>query len=101
MKGNVRMTTPENDLKKAIRDYLKSEGIYRVYIPGTAYGDVGAPDIVACHKGKFIGIEAKVGTNKLSKWQEKHKRGILASNGIHIEARSVDDVRMVIESLDN
>lgn len=92
--------TPEGDLKREIREYLKAKGVYRINVPGGGYGDVGAPDIVACYKGRFIGIEAKVGRNTMSAWQKRHMKGILDAGGIHIEARSLKDVQDVIESLD-
>ena len=52
----------------------------------------GIPDIISCYKGKFIGIECKVGKNKMSKVQEEHRDMILSAEGIHILAYKLEDV---------
>lgn len=93
-------TTPEGLLKKRLKDLMNERGAYSTPIPGGAYGSPGAPDLVACYKGQFIAIEAKVGYNKLSHWQTIHKKRIEESGGIYIIAYSVDDVASVLDALD-
>ena len=61
----------------------------------------GIPDIISCYKGLFIGIECKIGKNKMSKLQEEHRDQILAAGGIHILAYNLDDVKKIIEKIDN
>lgn len=68
-------------------------------VPGGTYGKKGIPDILVCYKGRYIAIEAKTHEGKFSKWQNTRKAQIEAAGGIVIYARSVDDVRRVIESL--
>ena len=82
------------DLIKAIRDildYCKYEH-YKNW--GGPMGQKGLPDITALepNTGRYIGIEAKVGRDKLSDDQIKIKGKILRSNAIFIEARTVDDL---------
>jgi hypothetical protein len=43
---------------------------------------IGVPDIVACYKGAFIGIECKAGDNKPSVLQEKNLQHIQDNQGI-------------------
>ena len=43
---------------------------------------IGVPDIVACYKGAFIGIECKAGDNKPSVLQEKNLQHIQNHEGI-------------------
>lgn len=93
------MTTPEGVIKKAIKDYLRGEGITFMMVPNGSYGSTGAPDIVACYDGRFIGIEAKTVTGRQSDWQKKYQSDIEASGGIYILARSVDDVKGLIDEL--
>lgn len=93
-------TTPEGLLKKRLRDLMNERGVYSTPIPGGAYGSSGAPDIVACHKGKFIAIEAKVGYNTLSHWQKVHQKRIEEAGGVYIVAYSVEDVASVLDALD-
>ena len=61
----------------------------------------GIPDIISCYKGLFIGIECKIGKNKMSKLQEEHRDQILAAGGIHILAYNLEDVKKIIEKIDN
>jgi hypothetical protein len=42
------------------------------------------PDIVACCKGRFIGIEVKAGKNTLTKLQDKNLMDIVSSGGIAV-----------------
>lgn len=92
------MTTPEAKLKADIKAYLKTlPNIFFHSIPGGAYGKVGAPDIVVCYKGRYIGIEAKTYEGRFSDWQKTRKAQIENAMGTCIFARSVDDVRKVLE----
>ena len=93
------MTTPEGRLKKAIKALLDERGAFWSMIPGGAYGKTGDPDMVACYRGRYIGIEAKAGTSQ-SKWQKIREAQIKASGGIYIKAESVDDVRIVLDDID-
>lgn len=59
-----------------------------------SYGIPGEADIQGIIKphGKFLAIEVKTGKGKLSVKQKKWKDMILKYGGVHIEARSVDQV---------
>ena len=57
--------TPEAKVKNKAVKQLKELGAY-YFFPATAgFGKSGVPDIVACYKGMFFGIECKAG-NSLS-----------------------------------
>lgn len=87
----------ETNLQKKIQEYLVSKGAYEFKVHGSAYMKAGIPDIISCYKGRFIGIECKVGKNKMSKVQEEHRDQILAAGGIHILAYKLEDVQKIIE----
>ena len=91
----------ESKLQKKIQDYLESEGAYCFKVHGSAYMKAGIPDIVACYRGAFIGIECKVGKNKMSSLQEEHRDQILRAGGIHILAYKLNDVKQLIEIFKN
>jgi hypothetical protein len=61
--------TPEGKIKKRIKDVLKKVGAYYVMPYGAGYGNAGAPDFIVCVQGRFIGIEAKAGSNKATALQ--------------------------------
>jgi len=56
--------TPEKKVKDAVTEILKKRGVYYFYPVTAGFGRSGVPDIVGCHRGKFIAIECKAGNNK-------------------------------------
>ena len=50
----------------------------------TGYGRSGVPDIIACYKGKFIGIECKSGDNKPTLLQLRNIEHIKRNQGLAI-----------------
>ena len=73
--------TPEAKVKKRVVAVLKEHGAYYFYPVTGGYGRSGVPDIVACWKGRFIGIECKAGDNTTTPLQEKNLREIRESGG--------------------
>ncbi len=57
------------------------------------YGLVGSPDILACIKGRMVGIECKVGRDWQRHPQKQFAAALERAQGVYILARSVDDVR--------
>lgn len=81
-------TTPEGKVKARLKKALKDRDIYYT-MPFTAgYGASGVPDVLICHKGRFIGIECKANGNKPTVLQGAHIHKINESGGI---ARVVDE----------
>lgn len=56
------------------------------------YGFPGSPDILACINGRMIGIECKVGRDRLSAAQTRFHAALELAGGVYIIARSIDDV---------
>ena len=67
---------------------------------GGQYGTAGIPDIIVCFKGRFVGLEAKVGKNLPTKLQAATIDKIRQAGGTASVVRSVDDVRQIIEGLE-
>lgn len=89
--------TPESKIKKQIKEYIRKVGGYITPIPGGAYGDNGAPDLVACINGRFVAIEAKAGQGEQSPWQKLRQKQIENAGGVYIVAYGVEDVVDAIE----
>ena len=78
------MSTPEVAVKAKVKALLKRHSAYH-FMPAThGYGTSGVPDIVACWRGQFMGIECKAGKGKPTALQLKHLRDIRDSLGIAI-----------------
>ena len=87
----------EKLIENKIKSYLNSKNIYFFKHHGNKFSKVGVPDIIACHNGKFIGIEVKNEIGKTTVLQDLNLEQIKQSGGIAIIARSLDDVKRIIE----
>jgi Holliday junction resolvase len=74
--------TPEAKVKKKVVAILKEAGAYYFYPVTGGYGRSGVPDIIACYKGMFIGIECKAGNNKPTPLQNKNLKDIADAGGV-------------------
>ena len=75
------MTTPEKKVKNKVVSILKEVGAYHFYPVASGYGSAGIPDLVACIRGKFIGIESKANGGKVTALQEKNLMQIINNGG--------------------
>jgi Holliday junction resolvase len=79
--------TPERRVKSACVAVLEKHGAYYFFAPANGYGRSGIPDIVACHKGKFLAIECKAGYNKTTALQEREIANIHKAGGAAMVVR--------------
>lgn len=56
------------------------------------FGLSGSSDIIAVIKGRFVGIEVKVGRDRQRQNQANFAAAVQKAGGLYILARSVDDV---------
>jgi hypothetical protein len=63
------------------------------------FGNSGVPDILVCHKGRFIAIECKAGKGKLTALQQHNLNGIELTGGIVlvINETNVANLQQLIE----
>jgi hypothetical protein len=78
------MPTPEKKVKGHVAEVLTELGAYWFYPATGGYGRNGVPDIVACWNGRFIGIECKAGSGKVTALQERELGRIEDSGGISL-----------------
>jgi len=95
------MDTPEKKVKKRVEAILKAYGAYYFYPVTGGFGRSGVPDIVACIRGRFIGIECKAGKNKPTALQEKNLKEIREAKGLAfiVNEESVGAFEHVLEVL--
>lgn len=85
--------TPEKKVENQIKCYLDKLGAYHVKIHGSAYMPAGTPDILACIKGRFIGIEVKKPNGGVVSALQKLKiKQIKNAGGVALVATSVEEV---------
>jgi len=90
--------TPEKKVKEKVKKKLKELKCYYCMPATGGYGASGVPDIIACYKGTFIGIECKANGNKPTELQQKHLRDISISGGksLVIDETNVDMLQFFI-----
>ena len=95
--------TPEAKVKKKVVRILKEAGPYYFYPVTGGFGRSGVPDVVACYKGRFIGIECKAGKNKPTPLQQKNLDDITKEGGLAyvINEDNVNLVEVVIQKLNS
>lgn len=90
----------EKQIQAKIKTYLENKGAYVVKVIQAT--KAGVPDILACYKGRFIGIEVKTPTtkNNVSKLQQHNLNLIKLAEGRCIVAWDMDMVKDFIEDID-
>lgn len=86
--------TPEKKVKQKVVKILEEAGAYYFYPVSGGYGASGVPDVVACFKSKFIGIECKAGTNVPTALQLKNLAQITKNGGysLVINETNIEDL---------
>jgi Holliday junction resolvase len=90
--------TPEKKVKQQVIKVLKYYGTYYFYPVTAGFGASGVPDIVACYKGRFIGIECKAGKNKPTDLQKRNLDAISECGGIALVINE-DNVADLVSAL--
>lgn len=92
---------PETRLHNAIRDRLQSRGAWVTKIHGGIYSS-GVPDLLACYRGFFLGLEVKLPTNRsqATKLQKAQLRGIRRADGYGYVIRSVEAADKICDAID-
>ena len=65
-------------------ELIRTRGGYAENIWGGGFQSAGIPDILACYKGVFLGIEVKVGKNKPSALQKAKVKLINQAGGLAV-----------------
>jgi hypothetical protein len=97
----IMAMTPERRVKNQVRKLLDKLGAYYSMPVTSGYGNSGAPDFLACIKGRFVGIECKANGNKPTPLQEKNLRDIELSGGISlvVDETNVDNLETKLSSV--
>ena len=89
----------EKWVKQQVVKMLKARNVYYFFPIAGAYTSIGVPDIVACIKGRFVGIECKAGTNRPTELQLRNLEAI-RDNGGHAWVVNENDLETLERNLD-
>lgn len=99
-------TQPEAQLSERITKALKKEArarghelfIFKVH--GHEQQMSGVPDLLACYRGRFIGLEVKMPGNYPSKIQEYRIAQIMAAGGVVVVPYNVAEALKALDEVD-
>ena len=91
-------TTPEGKVKKQVKKILDDLGAYHFSPMMDGFGRSGVPDIIACYKGMFIGIECKAGKNEATALQ-KHNMDLIRQAGGYTTVINESNIQMLLATL--
>jgi len=91
----------EQQYQAKIVKALEAKGAYVVKV--VAASKKGVPDILACYRGSFIGIEVKTPLTRsnTSKLQDYNLKKIMEANGYSIVAVDFSDLEPIFEAIDD
>ena len=95
--------TPEAKVKSLVVTILKSHGAYYFFSSTHGFGRSGVPDITACYRGNYIGIECKAGANKPTPLQDREIAAIHKAGGVAlvINENNMHSLRDLLTRIDN
>ena len=96
------MSTPEVKVKNKVKKLLKENNAYFCMPVSGGFGASGVPDIIACYRGFFIGIECKAGVNTPTALQKKNLQDIVNAGGgvAVVNEDNVEDVEILLRAFD-
>lgn len=92
----------ESVLQTKMLELIRGRGGYAETIWGGGYQSAGIPDILACYKGVFLGIEVKVGKNKPSALQKAKVNMINQAGGLAVVTwDDTEQLKAMLDYIDN
>ncbi|TVR98840.1 MAG: hypothetical protein EA406_05505 [Rhodospirillales bacterium] len=91
----------EADVKREVKKILDDLGAWWFMPVPVGYGKQGVPDFIVCLNTRFIAIETKYGSNKLTAWQERQIDGIDTAGGwtFVINERNIDGLKPALQAI--
>ena len=94
--------TPEVKVKNAVKKLLKENNAYFCMPVTGGFGASGVPDIIACYRGFFVGIECKAGKGKVTALQQKNLDDISKAGGgaVVVNEDNLEDIEVLLRAFD-
>jgi len=89
----------EKWVKQQVVKMLKARHLYYFFPVAGPYQSLGVPDIIACVRGRFVGIECKAGNNRATELQLRNLEAI-RDNGGHAWVVNENDLETLERNLD-
>lgn len=88
----------EKRIENSIKQWLETNNFWLIKIQGGCNApSTGVPDILTCIKGRFVAIEVKTPTGKITKIQQYQIDQINKSGGFSVVVTSLSELRMELK----
>ena len=88
----------EKRIENSIKNWLETNNHWYIKVQGGSNNpSSGVPDLLACIKGTFVGIEVKTPTGRTTKIQDYQIDQINKSGGIAVVITSLEQLRMELK----
>ena len=95
-KLRFKIKISENDIKRAVKDYLSIRGYFHFHILQGLGAYKGIPDIIAIKNNRVLFLEIKRPKGKQSEHQKNFQLFIEGHGGEYYIVRSLDDLIKII-----
>ena len=97
----MRIYKCERDVKTRAKEILVEYGAYFFMPAMNGFGRAGIPDIIVCHKGRFLALECKFGYNKPTPHQALELQAVINHGGeaMVLNEHNVEELRDVLARL--
>lgn len=89
----------ETKIMRDIINYLKDRKIWTLRVNADS-STVGIPDIIACYRGRLVGLEVKTDTGKPTEIQKRTIDEIVKNGGFGGFPTSIADVEFILRKVD-
>lgn len=90
----------EKFLVNKVIDLIISRGGFAVKIWGNPTQEKGIPDVLACYRGQFLGLETKRPGNEPSPYQAYQLGRIARAGGVALTIHTVEQVEELLNRID-
>jgi hypothetical protein len=59
----------------------------------------GLPDVIGIYKGRFIGVEIKIGKDRQSEDQKNREQEIYLAGGVYLIAKTFDQIKPLLDEI--
>jgi hypothetical protein len=102
LSGYPMSTQPESQLSRELIDLIRARGGFAMKIHGGPMMMSGAPDIIACYRGRYLGIETKLphATRGATAIQRHRINQIRKAGGVGEVVRSKEQMLNILLKID-
>lgn len=90
------MKQPESYIRRTVKEYLQYKGYFVFPLVHSALSYPGAPDLMALKNGKWLCLEIKRPSGRISSHQKKFRYDVMQKDGEYHIITSLEDIQLIV-----